>query len=148
MKRRDFLATGAAGAALLGAPAILRAQTKPNVLRFVPEADVGDLRPGDLAFVADARLRLSRLRHALRHGRRNRPQPQMLEGASASGDGLTWTLVLRDRAQVHDNEPVRAQDVVPSIRRWGARDAFGQALLRLKPINTSAPRTTRRWRSD
>ena len=34
MKRRTFLATGAA---VLAAPGILRAQTKANVLRFVPE---------------------------------------------------------------------------------------------------------------
>src|SRR3954453_15687334 len=129
MKRRDFLATGAAGAALLGAPAILRAQTKANVLRFVPEADVVIFDPvtspswqtRDYAYLVYDTL--------FGMDDENRPQPQMLEGASARAEGLTWTLVRRAGLKSHDNEPVRAQDVVRSIRRWGARDAFGQALL-------------------
>ena len=44
-------------------------------------------------------------------------------------DGLTWTLTLREGLRFHDGEPVRAQDAAASIRRWGARDAFGQALM-------------------
>jgi peptide/nickel transport system substrate-binding protein len=126
MKRRTFLATTAAAVA---APGILRAQTKANVLRFVPEADVVIFDPvttpswqtRDYAYLVYDTL----------YGMddQNRPQPQMVEGANTSADGLTWTLSLREGLRFHDNEPVRAQDVVPSIRRWGARDAFGQALL-------------------
>src|SRR3954470_17217557 len=133
MKRRGFLVTGikagAAGAALLGAPGILRAQTKAHVQRFVPEADVVIFDPvttpswqtRDYAYLVYDTL----------YGmdEKNQPQPQMVEGANTSSDGLVWTLTLRDGLKFHDNEPVRAQDVVPSIRRWGARDAFGQALL-------------------
>ncbi len=29
----------------------------------------------------------------------------------------------------HDGEPVLARDCVATIKRWGARDAFGQALM-------------------
>jgi len=126
MKRRTFLATTAAA---LAAPGILRAQTKANVLRFVPEADVVIFDPvttpswqtRDYAYLVYDTL----------YGMddRNQPQPQMVEGANTSADGLTWTLTLRDGLKFHDNEPVRAQDVAPSIRRWGARDAFGQALM-------------------
>src|ERR671927_1457630 len=126
MKRRTFLATSAA---LAAAPAILRAQTKASVLRFVPEADVVIFDPvtspswqtRDYAYLVYDTL--------FGMDDENRPQPQMLEGFNTSSDGLTWTLTLRDGLKFHDNEPVRAQDVVPSIRRWGARDAFGQALL-------------------
>ena len=126
MKRRTFLGTSAA---LLAAPGILRAQTKAGVLKFVPEADVVIFDPvttpswqtRDYAYLVYDTL----------YGMddRNQPQPQMVEGANTSADGLTWTLALREGLKFHDNEPVRAQDVVPSIRRWGARDAFGQALL-------------------
>lgn len=131
MKRRDFLTTSAAaaGAAMIGAPAILRAQTKAGVLKFVPEADVVIFDPvttpswqtRDYAYLVYDTL--------FGMDDQNRPQPQMLEGYNVSKNGLTWTLTLRDGLRFHDNEWVRAHDVVPSIKRWGARDAFGQALM-------------------
>ena len=37
--------------------------------------------------------------------------------------------MLREGLRFHDGTPVRAQDVVPSIRRFAARDAFGRALM-------------------
>ena len=142
MNRRDFLATGAAGVAALGAPGILRAQTKAGVLRFVPEADVVIFDPvttpswqtRDYAYLVYDTL--------FGMNEENRPQPQMLEGYRVSSDGLTWTLTLREGLRFHDNEPVRAQDVVPSIRRWGARDAFGQALMAAtNEINATSDKT-------
>ena len=125
MKRRTFLATGAAA---LAAPALLRAQS-PRVLRFVPEADVVIFDPvvtpawqtRDYAYLVYDTL--------FGMDDQYRPQPQMLEGSNASSDGLTWTLTLREGLRFHDGEPVRAQDAAASIRRWGARDAFGQALM-------------------
>ena len=125
MKRRTFLKTGAA---VLAAPAIVRAQST-RVLRFVPEADVVIFDPivtpswqtRDHSFlVYDTLFGLDD---------KYSPQPQMLEGYNVSSDGLTWTLTLREGLRFHDNEPVRAQDAVASIRRWGIRDSFGQALM-------------------
>lgn len=129
MKRRDFIATGLAAGAALGSPAILRAQTKARVLRFVPEADVVIFDPvttpswqtRDYAYLVYDTL--------FGMDDKYQPQPQMLEGFEGGGQNTTWTLTLRPGLRFHDNEPVRAQDVVPSIRRWGARDSFGQALL-------------------
>ena len=125
MKRRTFLASGAAA---LAAPALLRAQSA-RVLRFVPEADVVIFDPvvtpawqtRDYAYLVYDTL--------FGMDDQYRPQPQMLEGSNASSDGLTWTLTLREGLRFHDGEPVRAQDAAASIRRWGARDAFGQALM-------------------
>ena len=58
------------------------------------------------------------------------PQPQMVDSWKASDDGLTWDFRLRDHLAFHDGQPVRAADVVASIKRWGQRnDAYGQALL-------------------
>jgi len=58
-----------------------------------------------------------------------RTQPQMVEGHTIEDDGKLWRLTLRAGLRFHDGEPVRAQDVVPSLLRWGRRDAFGGALL-------------------
>ena len=64
-------------------------------------------------------------------------QPQMAEKDEVSADKLTWTFTLRDGLEWHDGKPVTAEDCVASIRRWGARDGFGQLLMRataeLKP---------------
>jgi len=57
-------------------------------------------------------------------------QPQMAEKYEVSADRLTWTFTLRDGLEWHDGKPVTAEDCVASIRRWGARDGFGQLLLR------------------
>ncbi|MFX6258727.1 ABC transporter substrate-binding protein, partial [Acinetobacter baumannii] len=45
-------------------------------------------------------------------------------------DGKRWTFKLRDGLRFHDGEPVRGRDCVASIKRWAARDALGQALMR------------------
>ncbi len=56
-------------------------------------------------------------------------QPQMVAGHVIEDDGKRWRLTLRDGLRFHDGEPVRARDVVASIRRFAARDAFGRALM-------------------
>ncbi|MBN9088047.1 MAG: ABC transporter substrate-binding protein [Reyranella sp.] len=66
-------------------------------------------------------------------------QPQMAEKVEISADKLTYTITLRDGLEWHDGTPVTPEDCIASIRRWGARDGFGQLLLRstaeLKPID-------------
>ena len=53
----------------------------------------------------------------------------MLAGQTVENDGTTWRLTLRDGLLFHDGEKVLARDCVASIKRWGARDTFGQALM-------------------
>jgi peptide/nickel transport system substrate-binding protein len=53
----------------------------------------------------------------------------MVAGHVVADDGLTWTMTLRQGLRFHDNTPVRARDVVASLRRWAARDTFGASLL-------------------
>ena len=55
--------------------------------------------------------------------------PQMIAGHTIENDGKTWKLTLRDGLMFHNGEKVLARDCVASIKRWGARDAFGQALM-------------------
>ena len=125
MRRRDFLT---AAAAALAAPSIARGQSRAT-LTFVPQADLAVLDPVwtttyqtrdhgflvfDTLFGIDAHYQ---------------PQPQMVDGVDTSGDGKQWTLTLRPGMKFHDNMPVLARDCVASIRRWGVRDAYGQALM-------------------
>jgi len=58
-----------------------------------------------------------------------RIQPQMADGHRVEDDGKTWSIALRDGLAWHDGPPVLARDCVASIRRWGARDSFGQTLM-------------------
>jgi peptide/nickel transport system substrate-binding protein len=58
------------------------------------------------------------------------PRRQMVEGETVEDDGKRWRLTLRPGLRFHDGEPVRAADVVASLRRWGSVDAFGITLMR------------------
>lgn len=131
MQRRDLMTGAAALAAApmlapLAAPA--RAQ-QARLLRYVPHANLPNIDPfTNTAFVArdHAFLVFDQL-----YGmdEQFRPQPQMVEGHVVENDGLLWRFTLREGQKFHDGTPVRGRDVIASIRRWGARDAFGQALL-------------------
>lgn len=123
--------------ALPGAPAM--AQT---TLRMVPHADIKILDPiwttalitrnfgymvFDVLFAKDANLKI---------------QPQMAEGYTLSDDKLTYTITLRDGLLWSDGAPVTAEDCVASIKRWGARDASGQLLLKeTKELKVVDPKT-------
>lgn len=121
--RRTFLG---AAAASLAAPGVARAA---SVLKFIPQADITILDPiwttayvtrnhgflvFDTLYGTDAAFKAS---------------PQMVEGHVVDDGGKQWTLKLRDGLKWHDGEKVLAKDCVASIRRWGARDAFGGTLL-------------------
>jgi peptide/nickel transport system substrate-binding protein len=124
IRRRTLLA--AAGA--LAAPRLgLGADAK--VLRFIPQADLAVLDPvWSTAYVTR--------NHAMMvfdtlYGMDSdyRVTPQMVAGHTVSDDGLTWNLTLRDGLAFHDATPVLARDCVASIRRWAARDSYGQTLM-------------------
>jgi peptide/nickel transport system substrate-binding protein len=125
MHRRGFLA---GTAAVLASPAVVRAQAR-RVLRFVPQADLAVLDPiwttayqtRDHAFLVFDTL--------FGQDADFKPQLQMLDAAGTEAAGLVWRLSLRPGQQFHDGTPVLARDCVASIRRWGARDGFGQALM-------------------
>ena len=51
------------------------------------------------------------------------------EGYKVSADGLTYTITLRDGLKFHDGAPVKAEDAVASLQRWGKRDGMGQKLM-------------------
>ena len=125
MKRRDFLATGAA---VMAAPAIVRAEGV-RTLRFIPQADLSILDPHfNTAYVTRNH---GYMVYDTLYGLNGRYQAsgQMVDGHTVEDDGKRWTLTLREGMRWHDGEPVLARDCVASIRRWGAKDTFGQTLL-------------------
>ena len=56
-------------------------------------------------------------------------KPQMVDKYVVSPDKKVYTFTLREQLEFHDGKPVTGEDVVASIKRWGARDAFGQKLM-------------------
>lgn len=115
------------GSALLAAPA-LAAGDRPSTLRFVPEADLTILDP--IWTTAIVTMTHSYLVFDMLFGINERfeVQPQMAESAGTEQDGKLWRIRLREGLLFHDGEPVLARDCVASIRRWWARDPFGQSL--------------------
>jgi peptide/nickel transport system substrate-binding protein len=62
---------------------------------------------------------------------KNNIQPQMAEKWTVSADGKTYTFTLRSGLKWHDGPPVKAEDCIPSIKRWAEQDKMGQVLLGL-----------------
>ncbi len=130
--RRAAIKGGLAAAAAITLPGRLTAQTAPSrarTLRAVIHGDIGSFDPiwttanvtsyhggliYDTLFSADAA---------------GNPQPQMVGKHSVSDDRKTYTFELRDGLKFSDGAPVTAADCVASVRRWAARDGFGQHMF-------------------
>jgi peptide/nickel transport system substrate-binding protein len=109
----------------------VQAQTRSatKILRSIPDGDLQILDPifttagttashgfmvYDVLFAEDSKFQ---------------PQPQMVERWETSADGLNWTFYLRDGLQFSDDSPVRAEDAVASLKRWGAKIAGAKVLM-------------------
>ncbi len=125
MKRRDFLA---ATAATLAATRIGRAQ-RSQVLKFIPQADLVVVDPIWTTATVTRNHGFLVFDTLFGHDGAFKPQPQMADGVVTEDGGKTCRITLRAGLTFHDGTPVLARDCVASIRRWGKRDSFGQALL-------------------
>jgi len=127
VQRRSFLV---AAAASLASPSVARAQAVDQ-LSFMPVADLTVLDP----FFAGpdvTGLHATMVFDTLYGMDRNLvPQPQMVAGQVVEDDGRRWKLTLREGLRFHDGEPVRADDVVASLRKWGSIDVLGMKLMSL-----------------
>jgi peptide/nickel transport system substrate-binding protein len=128
MRRRTFLTASTAALAL---PTVVRAE-KQRVLKFIPQADLAILDP--IWTAAYVTLNHGYMVFDTLYGQTGyrdgfRSKPQMLAGHTTEDDGKTWRLALREGLVFHDGEKVLARDCVASIKRWGVRDSFGQALM-------------------
>jgi peptide/nickel transport system substrate-binding protein len=130
LSRRQLLSVTVATAAAvtLGTPAV-HAQKGRRTLRFVAQADLKILDPiwttayitrnhgylvYDTLFGTDEQLQI---------------KPQMVEHSTVSPDGIRYTFTLRDGLRWHDGQPVRSEDCVESLKRWGKKDRFGGLLM-------------------
>ena len=132
LSRRQVLGGAAATVATiaLDVPAI-HAKKSAGTIRFVAQADLKVLDPVwttgyitrnhgylvyDTLFGTDERQQV---------------KPQMVDHSTVSADGMkyTFTFTLRDGLRWHDGQPVRSEDCVESLKRWGKRDRFGGLLM-------------------
>ncbi len=129
MNRRDLLKAGAVAGAAGALPRFATAQPAQNrVLKMVPQANLTSLDP--IWTTANITRNHGHMIYDSLYGldAEFRPQPQMAEGHVVEDGGRVVTITLRPGLKFHDGEPVRAQDVVPSINRWMRRNPFGQKL--------------------
>ena len=137
MRRRTFMA---ATAATLAMPAVGRAQNT-RLLRFIPQSDLAVLDPvWTTAYVTrnHGYMVFDTLYGQTGEKTGFKITPQMAAGHVVDNDGKTWKITLRDGLLFHDGSKVLARDCVASIKRWGARDALGQALVQ-RTDELSAP---------
>ncbi len=126
LSRRSVI-VGLAASATLPRPSL--AQGGGTLVRFVPQANLSALDPiwtsayvvrnhgymvFDTLYATDSAFRI---------------RPQMAEGHETTDGGRSWSIRLRDGLSFHDGQKVLARDCVASLRRWAARDGFGQALF-------------------
>ena len=133
MRRRDMLKSAGAAAVLAtaGLPCPAIGQSRADVLRFVPQADLTSLDTvwATSATAAYASYMIFDTLYGIDDSLTSRPQ--MCAGHEISSDELTWTFTLRDGLSFHDNEPVRAVDCTASLTRWWLKNPFGQYLSSL-----------------
>jgi peptide/nickel transport system substrate-binding protein len=140
MKRRNILKSAAAISAVLAAPRITRAEGSTTV-RFVPHADLASLDPVWTTADITRNYSLAVFDTLYGYDAKFQVQPQMVEGHRTQDDGKTWELTLRDGLAFHDGQKVLARDCVATIKRFGMRNPFGQALMK-RVDDISAPSDT------
>ncbi len=124
MQRRGFLATAAAA---LACPHIARADDT-RILRFIPQSDLAVLDPVQSTSVVTMQHACLVFDTLYGVDWQGQTQPQMVDGHTREDEGATWRMTLRHGLRFHDGTPVLARDAAASIRRWGAKDAFGLAV--------------------
>ncbi len=137
MKRRDVLKSSAAASAALAAPSIVQAQGAKTVT-FAPHADLASLDPVWTTADITRNYSLAVFDTLFSYDAQFNVQPQMVDGVKTESDGKTWELTLRDGQKFHDGEKVLARDCVATIKRFSARDPFGQAMMK-RVAEVSAP---------
>lgn len=100
-----------------------------KVLRIVPQADLKILDP--IWTTAAVTVNHGYMIYDTLFGTAadGKAKPQMVGSYEHSSDNLVWTFTLRPNLQFHDNTPVTTDDVIPSIKRWAARNPVGAQLM-------------------
>src|SRR4051812_27026631 len=128
MRRRTVLQSAAAVTAALATPRIARADG-PKTVTFAPHADLASIDPVWTTADITRNYSLAVFDTLYAYDAQFQVQPQMVAGHRTEDDGKTWDLTLRDGLAFHDGQKVLARDCIASIRRFGKRNPFGQALM-------------------
>lgn len=143
--RRAALQTGLVASAVFAAPKIVRGQSRPSAARTIRAVMHGDIPSYDPIWTtANMTAYHGGLVYDTLFGidANQQPQPQMVGRYAVSDDKLTYTFELRDGLKWHDGSPVTTADVLPSLKRWAARDGGGQhMMLRVKDISAKDEKT-------
>jgi peptide/nickel transport system substrate-binding protein len=137
MKRRNVLKSAVAITGALASPRITRADGAKTVT-FVPHADLASIDPVWTTADITRNYSLAVFDTLYGYDAKFQVQPQMVEGHRVEDDGKTWELTLRDGLAFHDGQKVLARDCVATIKRFGTRNPFGQALMK-RVDEVSAP---------
>ena len=113
------------GAMSLAMPALAQ---PASVLRIVPQSNLAVLDPIWTSSLVTANHGYAIFDTLYAAASDGRSRPQMAEGHEVSDDGRVWRIRLRDGLRFHDGTPVLARDCTASLRRWAAKDPFGQLL--------------------
>ncbi|HTN10085.1 MAG TPA: ABC transporter substrate-binding protein, partial [Acetobacteraceae bacterium] len=143
--RRSIMAGGLAVAATAAVPGIARAQARPPASRTIRAVLHGDIPTYDPIWTtANMSAYHGGMVYDTLFGvdEQDVPHPQMVDKFGVSDDKKTWTFELRDGLKWHDGTDVTTADIVPSIRRWAARDGAGQLMMqRTKDISAKDAKT-------
>ncbi|MCQ4160466.1 ABC transporter substrate-binding protein [Roseomonas sp. GC11] len=133
LHRRGLLRGMGGAAALLSAPLAapaLAQNSRATTLRFVPQANLSALDPIWTTATVTTNHGFYVFDTLYGVDAQGQPQPQMVEGHELAENGLLWRFRLREGLKFHDGSPVRGVDVIASLKRWAARDPFGQLVAR------------------
>ena len=132
MKRRNFIqgASLAAGTLPFLGNETLAQKTAAKTLKIIHNGNLASLDPiwttapptKDYGFLVFDQLFAVDSKYV--------PHPQMAEGFTLEDEGKTYVIALREGLKFHDNAPVLPADCIASIQRWGARDGFGQLMMK------------------
>jgi len=114
---------------ILALPSCAKRQDDSHVLRAVMHADLQSLDPVVTTIGIVQRHALMIYDFLFGRDTDGTPQPQMVDQWEISPDRLDWEFSLREGLAFHDGAPVTAADVVASLQRWGARDAYGRQIF-------------------
>jgi len=143
---RILIAAGlAAGFAAFAAGASAQAPA-PKTLRIVPFADMQTIDPINTTAGNVQSHAMHVYDFLFGRDEAQKPQPQMVDTWSVSADGLSWSFTLRDGLVFHDGQPVTSEDVIASLRRWGARDPYGRQIMALTQEMAARDAKTFDWR--
>jgi len=134
MDRRNLIKTMALGGLALGAGCSPSGGAPPSdkkVLRIIHNQNLASLDPIWTTAPGTKDYGYLTFDQLLAVDANYEPRPQMAEGWTVEDDGRSYVFGLREGLKFHDGEPVRSQDCIASIRRWGARDGFGQLMMRV-----------------